>query len=367
MPARETETAVISSQDRLQPIHRMVEAVLSGLPDAVIALNEEGHVVAWNPPAKRFAPALARDIPLSLALRSPDVIEAVRRASASGSAERVEVYERVPIDHWTEAYVIPVPLTAGRAGRLMMLTLHDLTSAKRIEQMRADFVANVSHELRTPLASLSGFIETLQGPARSDSAAQLRFLAIMKEQATRMARLIDDLLSLSSIELKETIRPEQDVDLIGIIRQVVDGLQPLAHERGVVISCELPRHAQMVRGDRDELIRVFENIVENALKYGGSGKRVDIMFSVDDARNVAVAVRDYGPGIDPLHVPRLTERFYRVDIAESRAQGGTGLGLALVKHILNRHQGRLLIDSKLGEGATFTVVLPLEHANRCHR
>lgn len=345
----------------------MVEAVLSGLPDAVIALNEEGHVVAWNPPAKRFAPALARDIPLSLALRSPDVIEAVRRASASGSAERVEVYERVPIDHWTEAYVIPVPLTAGRAGRLMMLTLHDLTSAKRIEQMRADFVANVSHELRTPLASLSGFIETLQGPARSDSAAQQRFLAIMKEQATRMARLIDDLLSLSSIELKETIRPEQDVDLIGIIRQVVDGLQPLAHERGVVISCELPRHAQMVRGDRDELIRVFENIVENALKYGGSGKRVDIMFSVDDARNVAVAVRDYGPGIDPLHVPRLTERFYRVDIAESRAQGGTGLGLALVKHILNRHQGRLLIDSKLGEGATFTVVLPLEHANRCHR
>lgn len=359
MPAKETEAAVIATQDRPQPIHRLVEVVLSGLPDAVIALNEEGRVVAWNTPAMRFAPALARDIPLSLALRSPDVIEAVRRATVGGTAERVEVYERIPVDHWTEAYVVPVPLIADRSGRLLILTLHDLTSAKRLEQMRADFVANVSHELRTPLASLSGFIETLQGPARNDSAAQQRFLAIMKEQATRMARLIDDLLSLSAIELKETVRPEQQVDVVGIVRQVIDSLQPLARERGVIIACELPHDPQMVRGDRDELIRVFENIVENALKYGASGKRVDIKLGVDDTRNTAVAVRDYGPGIDPLHVPRLTERFYRVDIAESRAQGGTGLGLALVKHILNRHQGRLLIDSKLGEGATFTVVLPL--------
>jgi two-component system phosphate regulon sensor histidine kinase PhoR len=359
MPARETEASVMSVQNGQLAVDRLVEAVLSALPDAVIALNEEGRVVAWNAPAKKFAPALARDIPLSLALRSPDVIEAVRRATAGDGAERVEVYERVPVDHWTEAYVIPAPLTAGRAGRLLMLTLHDLTSAKRVEQMRADFVANVSHELRTPLASLSGFIETLQGPARDDREAQQRFLAIMKEQATRMARLIDDLLSLSSIELKEAILPEQEVDLVGIVRQVIDGLQPLARERGVAISCELPREAHMVRGDRDELIRVFENIVENGLKYGASGKRVDINLHIDDTRNIAVAVRDYGPGIDPLHVPRLTERFYRVDIAESRAQGGTGLGLALVKHILNRHRGRLLIDSQLGEGATFTVLLPL--------
>lgn len=349
---------MIATQNGLQPIHQLVDAVLSGLPCAVIALNEDGRVVAWNPPAKRFAPGLARDMPLSLALRSPDVIEAVRRATAGGSVERVEIYERVPVDRWTEAYVIPVSLTAGRSGRLMMLTMHDLTPAKRVEQMRADFVANVSHELRTPLASLSGFIETLQGPARNDSEAQQRFLAIMKEQATRMARLIDDLLSLSSIELKESIRPESEVDLVSIIRQVVDSLQPLARERGVEIVCELPQAPVSVRGDRDELIRVFENIVENALKYGGSGKRVEIRLEAEANRPVAVTVRDYGPGIDPLHLPRLTERFYRVDIAESRARGGTGLGLALVKHILNRHQGRLLIDSKLGEGATFTVLLP---------
>jgi two-component system phosphate regulon sensor histidine kinase PhoR len=350
---------VSATQDGTQANHLLVEAVISGLPDAVIALNENGHVIAWNPPAKKFAPALARDIPLSLALRSPDVIEAVRRTTAGSAIERVEVYERVPVEHWTEAYVIPVTLDESRTERLIMLTLHDLTPAKRVEQMRGDFVANVSHELRTPLASLSGFIETLQGPARNDAEAQQRFLAIMKEQATRMARLIDDLLSLSSIELKETIRPEQEVDLVGIVRQVVDSLQPLARERGVEMICELPRGSLTVQGDRDELIRVFENIVENALKYGGSGKRVDVKLNIDNKRNVAVAIRDYGPGIDPLHVPRLTERFYRIDMAESRAQGGTGLGLALVKHILNRHQGRLLIDSKLGEGSTFTVVLPL--------
>jgi two-component system phosphate regulon sensor histidine kinase PhoR len=350
---------VTNVKNPTQPVQHLMESLLSGLPDAVIVLNHEARVQAWNAPATRFAPALARDIPLSLALRSPDVIDAVRRVIANGGVERVEVNERVPVDHWTEAYIMPVDLDDDRNHRFIMLTLHDLTAAKRVEQMRADFVANVSHELRTPLASLSGFIETLQGPARNDSEAQQRFLAIMKEQATRMARLIDDLLSLSRIELKESIRPEQQVDLVGIVHQVIDSLQLLARERGVTISAHLPEQGQAVRGDRDELIRVFENIIENALKYGASGKRVEIAMRVDDARSVAVAVRDYGPGIDPLHLPRLTERFYRVDIAESRAQGGTGLGLALVKHILNRHHGRLLIDSKPGDGATFTVVLPL--------
>jgi two-component system phosphate regulon sensor histidine kinase PhoR len=353
--------SVTDHQDRLQPAERLIETVLSGVPDAVIALDRDGRVVAWNRAAQKFAPALAHEIPLSLALRSPDIIEAVRRVANGGDAEHVEVYERVPIDHWTQAHVVPIVLTdgVGASHGLIMLTLHDVTSTRRVEEMRADFVANVSHELRTPLASLSGFIETLQGPARDDSEAQQRFLAIMKEQATRMARLIDDLLSLSSIELKESIPPEQDVDLVAIVRQVVDSLHPLARERGVKVSVGLPPEPHIVRGDRDELIRVFENLVENALKYGASGKRVDVTFAVDAKRNLSVCVRDYGPGIDPLHLPRLTERFYRVDIAESRAQGGTGLGLALVKHILNRHQGRLAIDSKLGEGATFTVVLPL--------
>jgi two-component system phosphate regulon sensor histidine kinase PhoR len=228
--------------------------------------------------------------------------------------------------------------------------------------MRADFVANASHELRTPLAALSGFIETLQGPAREDAKARERFLAIMQEQARRMARLIDDLLSLSRIELNAHRRPDTPVDLVPIVRQVIDGLQTLARDRGVTVNVETAA-ALTVLGNRDELVRVFENLVENALKYGAAGKRVDITLALAAAAEgepeARVSVRDYGPGIAPEHLPRLTERFYRVDVRESRAQGGTGLGLALVKHILNRHRGRLSIESTPGAGATFIVHLPI--------
>ena len=242
------------------------------------------------------------------------------------------------------------------------MTFHDLTPLRRVEEMRADFVANASHELRTPLAALSGFIETLQGSARDDAKARERFLAIMQEQARRMARLIDDLLSLSRIELNAHRRPDTPVDLVPIVRQVVDGLETLARDRGVTVHIEAVR-TLMVPGDRDELVRVFENLVENALKYGAAGKRVDITLDAgrrppEGEPEARVGVRDYGPGIAPEHLPRLTERFYRVDVRESRAQGGTGLGLALVKHILNRHRGRLSIESMPGAGATFTVYLP---------
>jgi two-component system, OmpR family, phosphate regulon sensor histidine kinase PhoR len=241
------------------------------------------------------------------------------------------------------------------------MTFHDLTPLRRVEEMRADFVANASHELRTPLAALLGFIETLQGSAREDAKARERFLAIMQEQARRMARLIDDLLSLSRIELNAHRRPDTPADLVPIVRQVADGLETLARDRGVSLHIDAG-NALAVHGDHDELVRVFENLVENALKYGAAGRRVDIKVatgsSADGEPEALVSVRDYGPGIAPEHLPRLTERFYRVDVGESRAQGGTGLGLALVKHILNRHRGRLTIDSAPGAGATFTVHLP---------
>jgi two-component system phosphate regulon sensor histidine kinase PhoR len=203
----------------------------------------------------------------------------------------------------------------------------------------------------------------LQGPARDDAAARARFLQIMQAQARRMARLIDDLLSLSRIELSAHVRPQTPVDVVPIVRQVADGLQTLARDREVKIQIQAPSEPLIVLGDRDELIRVFENLIENALKYGASGKRVEIDFSrvenADGEAQAEISVRDYGPGIAPEHLPRLTERFYRVDVADSRAQGGTGLGLALVKHILNRHRGRLSIASDLGQGATFTVDLPI--------
>jgi two-component system phosphate regulon sensor histidine kinase PhoR len=339
----------------------LIEAVVSGLPDAVIALDPNGIVVASNEAARGVAPALTRGAPLSLALRIPDIIEAVRAAVRTGEKQRVEFYERVPTDRWSEAFVVPVALPEAISGRreLVIVTLHDLTPLKRVEEMRADFVANASHELRTPLASLSGFIETLQGSARNDPQARERFLDIMKAQAGRMARLIDDLLSLSRIELKANVQPEHQVDLAPIVRQVVDGLQMLARDRGVEVKIEMTSEPLTARGDRDELIRVFENLIENALKYGASGKRVDISLARDADGEALIAVRDYGPGIAREHLPRLTERFYRVDVAESRAQGGTGLGLALVKHILHRHRGKLSIESEPGKGAAFTVRLPL--------
>ena len=262
----------------------------------------------------------------------------------------------MPVDRWYEVIVSPIAgVTTPPAGGLMLVAFHDLTPLRRAEEMRADFVANASHELRTPLATLSGFIETLQGPARDDAAARERFLKIMQAQATRMARLIDDLLSLSRIELNAHLRPDREVDLVAIVRQVADGLQMLAQDRGVEVKVTAPAKPLLVQGDRDELLRVFENLVENALKYASSGKRVEIDVAIGEGsgarREARVAVRDYGPGIAPEHLPRLTERFYRVDVAESRAQGGTGLGLALVKHILNRHGGRLTIESAARAGS----------------
>lgn len=343
----------------------LLQALVQALPDPSIALDRDGRVVALNASALGVAPALRAGEPALLVLRTPELINAVRRVLASRLPEQVEFSERLPAGRWFEVFINPIaapPDALASQKDLILLTFHDLSQLRRVEEMRADFVANASHELRTPLAALSGFIETLKGPARDDAGARERFLNIMESQATRMARLIDDLLSLSRIELNAHRRPDKPVDLLSVVRQVIDALQTLACDRGVEVSIAPPPAPLVVPGDRDELIRVFENLIENALKYGASGKRVEITFARTGGGQpeAAVAVRDFGPGIAAEHLPRLTERFYRVDVAGSRAQGGTGLGLALVKHILNRHRGRLSIESRFGEGATFTVRLPLQ-------
>jgi two-component system phosphate regulon sensor histidine kinase PhoR len=349
--------------NRLPPEIVLLDAAVAGMPDPVVVMDQDGRVLAFNAHAATLAPALRRGEPGSIALRMPELVEAVRAASVTGKPQRVEFSSRLPASHFSEAFISPVPLASGldRAG-VVVVTVHDLTPIRRVEEMRADFIANVSHELRTPLAALTGFIDTLQGPARDDAAARERFLGIMQAQSWRMARLIDDLLSLSRIELRAHQRPDTPVDVTPIVRQVADGLQTLARDAGVAVEIVAPADPLMVLGDRDELTRLFENLIENGLKYGASGKRVDIALtravSPDGKGEVRVSVRDYGPGIAAEHLPRLTERFYRVDVGQSRSQGGTGLGLALVKHILNRHQGRLAIDSREGEGATFTVRLP---------
>jgi two-component system, OmpR family, phosphate regulon sensor histidine kinase PhoR len=339
---------------------QLLEAVIASIPVPVVLIERTGHVVTFNPAARAMTPALTRGEPASLVLRGPEIVEAIRGVVTTGEPQRVEFSDRVPVDRWFALHAVPV--AGAGAPDLALLMFQDLTPLRRVEEMRADFVANASHELRTPLAALSGFIDTLQGPARDDTAARDRFLGIMKTQATRMARLIDDLLSLSRIELNEHLHPEAPLDIVPIVRQVADSLQMLARDRGVEIRIAPPSDPLVVAGDRDELTRVFENLIENALKYGASGKSVEISFArqqTPDGEEALVAVRDRGPGIPAEHLPRLTERFYRVDVGQSRAEGGTGLGLSLVKHILNRHRGRLVIESTQGQGATFTARLPL--------
>src|SRR5579871_3282980 len=344
-------------------VDQPLQALLAGLADPVIVLGRDGRVVGFNEPARALAPALRQGEPVSLVLRMPELSEAVTRAFAEAAPQRFQYSERVPLDRWFEAVAAPVGHDPNGKADMALLSFRDLTPLRRVEEMRADFVANASHELRTPLAALLGFIETLQGSARDDPKAREKFLDIMQEQARRMARLIDDLLSLSRIELNAHRRPDSTVDMVPIVRQVVDGLQMLARDRSVDIHIEAPVEPIGVLGDRDELIRALENLAENALKYGASGKRVDIVLrkaeALDGGEEVRIDVRDYGPGIAPEHLPRLTERFYRVDVVDSRAQGGTGLGLALVKHIMNRHGGRLTVESTPGAGATFTLHVPL--------
>ena len=337
---------------------RLAEA----LPDPCFVLDRQGVVIFANERALSAFPLRPGDI-LTSRMRAPDLGTAFDRVARGGPAERVEFVERVPTERWFGAWFAPLgtPDSGGHPSAIILI-LDDLSERRQTERVRVDFVANASHELRTPLASLTGFIETLQGPAKDDSAARERFLGIMREQATRMSRLVDDLLSLSRIELKAHVRPRDPVDLVAVLCHVIDAHSPLARESGVVIERELPNVPVIVQGDRDELIQVFDNLLDNACKYGGSGGRVRVTITAPtegEPGETRVTVRDFGPGIPPEHVPRLTERFYRVDAARSRSLGGTGLGLAIVKHIVNRHRGALSIESTLGEGSVFTVHLPV--------
>ncbi|KST57963.1 ATPase [Methylobacterium sp. GXS13] len=341
--------------------HAIAEALLAHVPDPVILVDRRTLVVEANPAARALLPALHQARPLSFALRSPEVLDGVEAVLSSGMPRRVSLATRVPLERIFEVQIGALPMPDG-SGVSAVLFLRDLTSARRLEAMRVDFVANASHELRTPLATLIGFIETLQGPAREDSQARERFLEIMRVQAQRMTRLIDDLLSLSRIELREHVAPTTVVDLGALARQMVDAQGPPAEVRGATIRFQDGAGPYPVPGDADELARVIENLIENAVKYGGGHVSVALSRE-EDARlgaRIVLSVTDDGPGIPPEHIPRLTERFYRVDVASSRARGGTVLGLAIVKHSLNRHRGRLTIDSTVGQGTIVRVSLP-EH------
>lgn len=322
------------------------------LPDPLIIFDHEGTILYVNPAANGAFGPLARGGTLLLHFRAPEMQTLVQSVMSDAQAGSIDYSERVPVERWYRATVLR--LDQGGSDRQYLLSFRDLTEAHRLERMRSDFIANASHELRTPLASLSGFIETLRGPARNDAVARDNFLEIMQKQAERMARLIDDLLSLSRIEMKAHIAVKDQVDLTIVLNHVVDTLRPLATNLDIEIERHIDPGPVMVLGDRDELTQVFQNLLENACKYGQSGKKVVVELK-NNGEGIKATIQDFGPGIPEEHIPRLTERFYRVNIETSRAQKGTGLGLAIVKHILTRHRARLVVRSRVGEGSSFTV------------
>jgi two-component system phosphate regulon sensor histidine kinase PhoR len=338
------------------------EAVFAAIPDPMILIDGQRRIVRANPAAIEFVGSAPEASDLAASLRNPVVLAAADAVIGGERARIVDFAISVPVERVMRARIARIA-EASFGGAAAILTLHDITALKVAEQMRADFVANAGHELKTPLATLVGFIETLQGAARDDAAARDRFLGIMRGEAGRMSRLVDDLLSLSRIELNEHVAPTSQVELALVVEQVAEVLELRASERGIRLELTLPDNLPDVLGDEDELAQVFQNLIDNAIKYGRPHTVVTVAADCPAGASglaasfVRVAVSDQGEGIPSEHLPRLTERFYRVDNARSRQLGGTGLGLAIVKHILNRHRGRLEISSTLGAGSTFAVWL----------
>ena len=342
------------------------EAVIAAVPDPLILLDERRRIVRANAQAAAFIGITPEPRDLAAAFRNPAVLAAADAVLGGERARVVDFSLTVPVERQLRARFARIEHPSPD-GAVAVLSLYDITELKRAEQMRADFIANASHELRTPLATLIGFIETLRGPARDDAEARERFLAIMHGQASRMARLVEDLMSLSRIELNEHVMPRDRVALSPLLRQIAETLELRAGERDIRICLAVPPDLPDVLGDRDELAQVFQNLIDNAIKYGRSGSEITLRAETASRPNwgssssenamVCVAVCDQGEGIPREHLPRLTERFYRVDTARSREMGGTGLGLAIVKHILNHHRGFLEVESTPGVGSVFTVFL----------
>ncbi|WP_234906147.1 phosphate regulon sensor histidine kinase PhoR [Rhizobium rhizogenes] len=356
------ERIVVPSQAEREPagsdvLLNTVFAGLAALDIPVLIIDREASVLVQNNAVEKAFGAFPIGAHISSKLRSPGLLDMVRETIATNTPNQIEHSERLPSERVYIVRIAPVDLPPSDAelGSFFLLSFRDISELRHIDRMRSDFVANASHELRTPLASLRGFIETIQGPAKSDLKAQQRFLGIMFDQTTRMSRLVDDLLSLSRLELKSHLAPDQKVDLVPLLGHVRDSLLPLAGDLDVTINLNVPSGKVEVLGDRDELVQVFENLIENACKYGQEGKSVEVSLLNEPGQAVEVIISDKGPGIPAEHVPRLTERFYRVNVEDSRSKKGTGLGLAIVKHILTRHRARLIVKSEVGKGTDFTV------------
>jgi two-component system phosphate regulon sensor histidine kinase PhoR len=336
--------------------------LVDAIPEAAVALSSAGLVLHHNNLVRELFPNIRTGQPVSHMSRNPELNEAVDKAFERDEPIVVQLIERVPVERRISATI--TRLKRDRGARLLpalLLTFRDLTEQDKLSQMRADFIANASHELRTPLASLRGFVETLQGPAREDPVAREKFLGIMASQAARMTRLIDDLLSLSRVEMRVHLPPKGLIDLNEVAAYTAQTLEPVAEASKTKIAVVKLDGPARVRGEREEIVQVLQNLVHNAIKYGREGGHIEIRVAREiagtpAAHKLVLSVEDDGPGIAPEHLPRLTERFYRANPTASREKGGTGLGLAIVKHIVNRHRGELRITSQVGHGSTFSVL-----------
>jgi two-component system, OmpR family, phosphate regulon sensor histidine kinase PhoR len=346
-----------AEQARLRGLLRVEEAITERLPEPLILVSVDGTVQRANEAARR---SLGEDS--AAVLRHPLLRGAIDKALSSGETQAADLFFAAPMPR--EIHATVTPMDAGLfLGRQASVLLVDHTRERAVERMRADFVANASHELRTPLAALIGFVETLQGPARDDGPARERFLEIMAREAARMNRLIDDLLSLSRIEISEHLPPQGRIDFGELVPRALAGFEPRIAARRARLDLTLP-DLPLIPGDADQMAQVLSNLLDNALKYGREGGCITLsVIEVAGAPwpsrpGVVLSVGDDGAGIPRAYIPRLTERFYRVDKGRSRAIGGTGLGLAIVKHIVNRHRGQLVITSEEGQGSRFCVWLP---------
>ncbi|MGZ0186473.1 MAG: ATP-binding protein [Alphaproteobacteria bacterium] len=356
--------ALIESRRRVHSMQRALEEravtgeqVLDAAPEPLFVIDLKQAISHANQAAERAFGQGLLGRPMVDVVRVPELLDAVDAVVTAEQTEAMVDFEVGDRNERSYRAIVGRLETMGGGGEVAVIALQDLTAIRQVEAMRADFVANASHELRTPLASLVGFIETLEGPAKGDPEAQGRFLRIMREQASRMSLVVEDLLSLSRIEMEEHTPPGETNSVATVIRSVIDQLEPVAEARSIDVRCEVADDMPAVSGNSDLLQQVFRNLLENAIKYGQDGGVVTIT-GISREESVLIAFADDGVGIPAEHIPRLTERFYRVDAARSRSLGGTGLGLAIVKHIMNRCRGSLTISSQVGEGSVFTVHLP---------
>ncbi|MEM9169558.1 MAG: ATP-binding protein [Pseudomonadota bacterium] len=387
---RAVETEIDASQAELSRL-RLLRGVAQALPEPLFILDREGFITLANPAAAAFvAMPEVESRHFAATVRAPDVFEVVEDVAAGAPAQTADFSLPGSVPRSCRAFVAPLrdEENAGAADRILVY-VRDLTNERRVEEMRADFIASASHELRTPLASLIGFLDTLQGHARDDAAAREKFINVMRAQAERMQRLVGDLTSLSRIELNEHVPPSDTIDVRLVAQEVIEATAPIAAQSDAMLTfdgADGDAPARVV-GDRDEVLQAVQNLVDNALRYGGDPPMVTVRVGRgaapalegagaasnrigDDAAQLAarqsialddvvyVQVRDFGPGIERADLPRLTERFYRVSVERSRKRGGTGLGLAIVKHIATRHKGALYIESRLAGGTAFTLYFP---------